>query len=100
MVTIETLNVGTKELYAVELTDKLGNISDLAPYNVDFKIVSEDEVDTIVNWTPVNSKILMVVYPLIDTTVGVWGERTYKMYIRPTIPPEAPILGPILFGLS
>jgi hypothetical protein len=100
VVRTDTLNVGTKELYAVELTDKLGAITDLAAYAVHFKILSEDEADTVVDWTLVNSKDGMIVYPLIDTTVGTWGERTYKMYIRATIPPEAPILGPIEFGLS
>lgn len=100
MVGIETLNVGTKELFAVELTDKLGTITDLAPYTVDYKVVSEDESTTIVNWTLVNSKNMMVVYPLIDTTVGSWQEGTYKLYIRATIPPEVPVLGPIEFGLS
>lgn len=100
MVTTYSLNVGTKELYAIELTDKLGSIIDITPYNVDYKIVSEDEATTVVDWTPVNSKSGMVVYPLIDTTVGIWLEGTYKLYIRPIIPPEAPILGPIEFGLS
>jgi hypothetical protein len=100
VVSILTLNKGTIELLPVDITDKLGTITDLASYDVDYRIISEDETDTIIDWTPVNSKSLMRVFPLIDTTIGNWPEGTYKLYVRPTIPPEAPILGPMEFGLS
>lgn len=100
MVSILTLNIGTVELLAIDIADKLGTITDLTSYNVDYKIVNEKEDVTLVNWTAVNSKDGMRVFPLIDTTVGDWVEGTYKLYVRPTIAPEAPILGPMEFGLS
>lgn len=100
MVRIITLNVGTVELLPVDITDKIGTITDLAAYAVDYKIVDEAEDNVVVNWTPVNSKSGMRVFPLIDTTVGTWPEGTYKLYVRPAIPPESPILGPMEFGLS
>jgi hypothetical protein len=100
VVSILTLNKGTIELLPVDITDKLGTITDLASYDVDYRVTDESEITDIIAWTPVNSKDLMRVFPLIDTTVGVWPEGTYKLYVRPTIPPEAPILGPMEFGLS
>ena len=100
MVRIITLNEGTVELLAVDIADKLGTITDLTPYAVSYKVVDESEANIIVNWTAVNSKVGMRVFPLIDTTVGTWPEGIYKLYVRPTIPPEAPILGPMEFGLS
>lgn len=100
MVRIITLNVGTVELLVVDLTDKIGTITDLTAYAVSYKVMDESEDNVIVNWTVVNSKSGMRVFPLIDTTVGTWPEGTYKLYVRPTIPPETPILGPMEFSLS
>ena len=94
-----TLNLGTREIFVVDITDKLGAITDLAAVPVDYRVLTEDE-ELQVDWTPVNSKEGMQVYPLIDTTIGVWAEGTYKLYVRPNISPEAPVLGPIEFGLS
>lgn len=99
MVSIITLNKGTVELIPVDITDKVGTITDLAPYSVDYRVTTEAEVE-IVAWTPVNSKNLMRVFPLIDTTVGTWDEDVYKLYIRVNVPPETPILGPMEFSLS
>lgn len=96
---MDTYNLGTIELLVVDLTDRIGTVTDLAAYDVDYKITDESEAVVKVDWTPVNSKTGMRVFPLLDTSAG-WDEGTYKLYIRPTISPEMPILGPLEFGLS
>lgn len=99
MVAIITLNTGTAEILMVDVTDALGTITDLVSVPVDYRVLTEDEVVQ-VNWTPVDSKLGMRVYVLIDTTQGTWLEGVYKLYVRPHVSPEAPVLGPIEFGLS
>ncbi len=94
-----TLNVGTKEIVSVLLEDRLNSIATLDPYVVQYRIRNEQEVDQ-VPWATVLDTTDMRVDILIDTTVGTWAEGVYKLDIRPQIAPEAPILGPILFGLS
>jgi hypothetical protein len=83
----------------IDIADKLGTITDLAAIPVDYRVLTENE-DTQLDWTPVNLKEGMRVFPVIDTTTGTWSEGTYKLYIRPHISPEAPVLGPIEFGIS
>jgi hypothetical protein len=102
---MDTLNLGTKELISVYLSDKLGLIDTIPA--ADFKVISEDEVDTVANWAAVENIDGMRVDCLIDTTTGAgitntdpWPEGTYKLYVRPNIPPETPIVGPWEFGVS
>lgn len=102
---MDTLNLGTKEIVSVYLTDKLGNITTVD--TADFKVLSEDEVDTVMDWTVVTNIVGLRLDCLIDTTTGAgvgglepWPEGTYKLYARPSVPPEAPIVGPFEFGVS
>lgn len=98
---VETLNVGTKEIVSLDITDRLGGITSLATYNVEYKIVTEDEATIKVNWTTVLNTSGMRADILVDTTTGGgWAEGTYKLYIRINIIPEIPVLGPFEFGLS
>jgi len=83
----------------VDITDKLEEVTDLSAISVDYRILTEEE-ELQLDWTPVNSKEGMRVFPLIDTTTGTWEEGTYKLYVRPHVGSEAPVLGPIEFGLS
>lgn len=96
-----TLNAGTKEIFSVDIADRIQGITDLDLYTVESKIITEDEATIKQNWAAVFDKVLMRVDTLIDTTTGGgWAEGTYKLYIRITINPEIVILGPIEFGLS
>lgn len=98
---MDTLNVGTKEVRSIELTDRLGTLTTLDTINVEQKIVTEDEQDTKQDWATVFQTVGMRVDCLIDTTTsGGWAEGTYKLYIRVNVPPELPVLGPFEFGLS
>lgn len=93
---MQTLNKGSIETISCLLTDRLGNIDTIAA--ADFKVVSEDETVTVQDWTGAENISGMRVDCLIDTTT--WDEGTYKLYVRPSIPPETPIVGPFEFGVS
>lgn len=95
---VDTLNVGTVEIVSIDVTDRLGGVSTLDSYNVEYKIVSEDEETVTQDWTTVEGTTEMRVDVLIDSTG--WAEGTYKLYIRINIVPEVPVLGPFEFGLS
>jgi len=92
------LNIGTKEIVVVSTGDRLAEITDLGPYNVEQKIISEDEQTVKQNWTTVLETSVMDAHCLIDTTG--WAEGTYKLYVRINVPPELPILGPEILEVS
>lgn len=93
-----SLNAGTVEILPFNVTDLLGEITSLESFTVDYKVMTEDESSTKVDWAAVEDISGMRVDVLLDTTG--WAEGNYKLYIRPNIPPESPILGPFVFGLS
>ena|SRR6478609_5037850 len=97
---METINKGTKEVLFFNLDDRLNQITDLAPYTVEYRVTDEEESE-LVAWSVVEDVNLMRVDVLLDTTpAGFVDGMTLKIYIRPNIPPEAPILGPFEVGLS
>jgi hypothetical protein len=95
---MDTLNVGTKEIVSLDVTDRLQTLTSLNGVNVEQKIVTEDEQTIKQDWATVSQTVGMRVDCLIDTTS--WDEGTYKLYIRVNVPPELPVLGPFEFGLS
>lgn len=95
---MDRINLGSKEIISCLLSDRLQNITVIP--SADFKVVTEDEATTVVNWSVVENIAGMRVDSLIDTTVGTWAEGVYKLYVRASIPPEAPIVGPFEFGVS
>lgn len=95
---METLNAGTKELFSVQLDDRLGTLTTLDGVNVESKVVTEDEETTKQDWATVVQTVDMRVDSLIDTTG--WSDGTYKLYLRVNVPPELPIIGPFEFGVS
>jgi len=96
---VESLNKNTKEIISFELTDRLNNVADLAPYTVEYRVAKEDDTHQIA-WAPVENVQLMRVDVLVDTTGVSWTIGSiYRLYIRPLIAPEAPVLGPYEFSL-
>ena len=95
---MDDLNAGTKEIVSVNVEDRLGTLSDLSAYAVNFRVANEDGSDRIA-WTAATNVVLMRVDCLLDTTVGPWPTGHYELYIRPTIGSERPILGPFDFDV-
>lgn len=96
---MDDLNVGTKEVLSVNVDDRLDTINDLTPYAVYYRVLNEDDSVKLA-WTIATDVVVMRVDCLVDTTTGGgWAAGTYKLYIRPTIGAEQPILGPFEFNL-
>lgn len=93
---MDTLNKGTKEIASVLLTDRLDSGAVIS--SADFKVALEDETVVVVDWTPVANISGLRLDCLIDTSA--WVEGIYKLYVRPSVPPEQPIVGPFEFGVS
>jgi hypothetical protein len=93
------VNKNSVEFLPVLVSDKLGGISTLDGYMIQFRITDVEE-NQLVAWTSCNNDV-MTVLPLIDATAS-WAQDsgTYKLYIKITITPEIPILGPIEFEVS
>lgn len=94
---MEGLNVGTKEIISIYVTDRLGEITDLGAYSADFKITQHDGT-LVSDWAPVSAIESMRLDCLLDTTALSAGR--YKLYARPLIGSEQPILGPFDFDLD
>lgn len=92
------INLGSVEIVSCLLTDRLGNVDTIA--SADFKIISEDETLVVQDWATAENIVGMRVDCLVDTTGIDWVEGTYKLYVRCSVPPETPIVGPFEFGVS
>lgn len=96
-----TINLGSIEIVSVLVTDRLANITDFV--SATHKIVTEDEQTTMVDWANVENIAGLRIDCLIDTTTTspqAWAEGIYKLYVKPDVAPEYPILGPYEFGVS
>lgn len=93
------LNLDSVEFLPVLVSDRLGGITTLDGYEIQFRVTDINETE-IVAWTDCNNDV-MTVLPLIDTTLdGFDNGGTYKLYTKITIGPEIPILGPFSFEVS
>lgn len=90
---MEELAKGTIEYLPVVVSDRLGVLTTLDGLTLQFRIDNEDD-SAEVAWTSCNSDG-MTVLPLIDTTA--LDELTYKLYVKVSIGPEFPVLGPFEF---
>lgn len=93
------VNRGSVEYLPVLVSDKLGGISTLDGYAIQFRVTDSNE-EEVVAWTNCNSEE-MTVLPLIDASQS-WAEDggNYLLFVKITINPEIPILGPIEFEVS
>lgn len=96
-----TLTLGTKEFVPIKVTDVLENLSTLDGLGLEFKLLKDDEAETqVVGWTS-SLNDGMIALPLIDTTT--WDdddEGDYCTFLRFTLLPEVPILGPFKFRVD
>lgn len=94
---MERLAAGTKEIVSVYVTDRLSSITDLSSYSADFKVTKHD--DTLISdWAAVTSIVGMRVDCLLDTST--WGTGRFKLFVRPSIGAEQPVLGPFDFDVD
>lgn len=93
------MNKNSVEYLPVQVSDRLGSITTLDGSAVQFRItdVEENEIQA---WTSCTNNG-MTAMPLIDATqAGLTDGGTFKLYIKFSVAPEAPILGPFQFEVS
>lgn len=95
---MEGLNLGSKEIISVNVTDRLATITDLSPYTGEFKVTKHDDT-TVTDWAAVNALVGMRVDCLVDTSTG-YSKGRHKLYTRISIGAERPILGPFDFDVN
>lgn len=95
--------LGTKQYLLVEVTDIAAQITDLASRSPKYTV--QDDANNYGYNDVAGSAVEMTVYNLIDTTVDPAGAFTwtagahYRLWVKFTISPEIPYLGPFDFYL-
>ena len=90
---------GTKENLAIDVTDKLGNLTTLAGANTVFDVRLRDSP----SWVHQNVGAtfdLMRAFCMIDTTGSEYVEGTYELFLKFNNLPEVPRLGPHVFEVA
>jgi hypothetical protein len=88
------LNQGTKEFVDVTVIDDQGTLTSLNGLGLQFKVMKKNLGTPQQDWTSGNN-VGMVAFCLIDTNVPTtWAEDQYSLFLRFTLAPEIPIIGP------
>ena len=96
------LNKGTIEYIKVVVVDNNPTtaITDLSTHSPQYKVTDVPVTTDLVAFTAATVS-LMVLYCLIDTTAA-WAvvDGNYYLYVKFTVTPEIPVLGPIPFKVQ
>lgn len=87
-----TLTRGTKENVEVQVTDQTGTVSDLATSSPHFDV--EDDTGTKIVNNAAATALGMVISCLCDTTGWSSTLQHLNLYVKFTVGPETPRLGP------
>lgn len=97
-----TIVSGSKEYMLVTVGDRLEDVIDLGPLSPTFSVY--DPTDTLKQTNvaaEVDTDDKLVAKCLIDTTSGGnWASNMYRLYLKLSASPEAPILGPVPFKVE
>ena len=91
---------GSKEYVIVDVSDKLGTITNLASLTPKYFVKKKLDGTTALADTDPNVVSGMKLSCLIDTTIAAFVPGIYQLFVKFTSAPEAPILGPIEFEIS
>lgn len=95
-----TLTKGTVEFLPIKLQDILENMPTLDGLGLTHDLYKADEAETVVyvNQSTLNDGLIAL--PLIDTTPAGITEGDYNCYLKFTLAPEIPRLGPFRFRVD
>ena len=96
-----TFPKGTKEYIRVPVKDATAQLSDLSATGLRYDIKRDsDDVKVVDNVLGTNQG--MTALCLLDTvtTPTTWTPGSYKLYIRFTLAPEVPMIGPLEFLIT
>src|SRR5574337_445167 len=89
-----TLTLGTKEFFPIKITDALDGITTLNGLGLAFDLFKNDEAENAIVTHVCCTNQGMIALPLIDnTTVGI-SEGYYIVFLKFTLSPKIPRLGP------
>lgn|SRR5574337_696500 len=89
-----TLTLGTKEFFPIKITDALDGITTLNGLGLAFDLYKDDEAETAIVTNVGCTNQGMIALPLIDTTTVGFAEGDYNVFLKFTLSPEIPRLGP------
>lgn len=89
---METLTKGTIEYVPIKVLNVLGNLDTLDGKGLVHDLYKDDEAETQIYLAQSTTNDGMIALPLIDTTT--LDEGPYNIFIRFTVAPEVPRLGP------
>jgi len=93
------IRVGSTETLLVDVTDALGNLTDLSTAVPRFDVLAHDGSSKITNGVPtIDPAEPLTAQCLIDTTG--WTPGRYDLYIRFTFNSDVPRLGPLEFKVN
>lgn len=96
---MERLPLNSKEYLIVNVTDRLKTLTSLDGVTLTYD-VTDNEGTSVIDNQPASSSG-MKAYCLIDTTSPTeWIPDEYELYLRISLPPENPILGPFAFKVG
>jgi len=88
------LNQGTKEFIDITVIDDQGTLTSLDGLGLEYKVMLKNTGDVQKDWTGGNN-VGMVAFCLIDTNDPTeWAEDQYSLFLRFTLAPEIPVIGP------
>lgn len=98
---MESIVIGSKETLLVDLEDTLGNLTDLTGVGITYDVKDETGTDKISDADiVVQPSAPMTARCLIDTSTGTWEAGHYFLYLKFSLDPDAPILGPLEFKVN
>jgi len=92
------IKIGSTETLLVDVTDSLGNLTDLSTTNPRYDVIAHDGTVKINNASVVVGTDKMLAQCPVNTTG--WNPGRYNLYIRFTFNPDAPRLGPFEFKVN
>lgn len=104
---------GTKEYLEIDVSDRTGQLTNLAGTSPEFRVLGTSDSEIYIDWTSVGLIVSnMKLFCLVDTTTvpagqtsdgGLWpnkGQEKYRLYARYHTGAEVPIVGPNTFTVS
>jgi hypothetical protein len=101
-----TLTKGTKEYVPIKVLNVLGSLTTLTGTGLVHDLYLDNEAETPVYLGQSTANDNMIALPLIDTTITFGApavplpEGDYSIFIKFTVLPEVPRLGPFKFRLD
>ena len=93
------IKVGTTETLLIDVTDKLGNLTDLSTTNARYDVYDHNNTQVVNNAVVTVDPLEPLTAQCLINTTG-WTPGRFKLYLRFTFNPDVPRLGPFEFKVN